>query len=62
MTVHETGFAFTVYPDEMIAVLSALNFAKLHPEFAAGNLTQDQKDALEHFIDSFADLALENAA
>ena len=62
MTLHETGFAFTVYPDEMIPVLSALNFAKLHPEFAAGGLTQEQSDALEHFVDSFADLALEHAA
>ena len=62
MTVHETGFALTVYPDEMIPVLRALKFAQLHPEFAAVGLNQEQEDALECFLEAFSDLALENAA
>jgi len=62
MTTHEAGFMFTVYPKEMIPVLKALKFAELHPEFAEVGLSEEQKEALASFLDSFSDFALNHAA
>lgn len=62
MTNPELGCLFMVYPKEMIPVLKALKFAELHPEFAEVGLSDEQKEALASFLDSFSDFALNHAA
>jgi len=63
MSVHSVGVKVEIFPDEFVPIMKAIKFAMCSDDFKQFVITdQDQRDALECFLDAFSDVALNHVA
>lgn len=62
MSVHSVGVKVEIFPDEFLPIMKAIKFAISSEDFKQFVVSdQDQRDALECFLDAFSDVALNHA-